>query len=69
MSRILKCSMTFCGESFHATLTMPDEYFDGEGKPNRHEINRRLTAHPTIMYGDDLCKEPEARKCVHSHSS
>jgi hypothetical protein len=52
MPRVLKCGMTFCGESFAATLTLPDEYFDGEGKPIRHKLNSRLSAHPSIVYGD-----------------
>jgi len=60
MSRILKCGFNFCGESFGGTLNLPDEYFDGEGRPIRHELNRRLSAQPNISYTDEPCpvKEP-----------
>ena len=53
MSRTLKCGFVFCGEQMSGTLQVPDEYFDGDSKPIRHLLNSRLSAQPTITYGDD----------------
>jgi len=50
MSRILRCGMIFCGESFAAELVIPDEYFDDLGRPLYHKLNPRLSAHPIINY-------------------
>jgi hypothetical protein len=50
MSRTLKCGFTFCGVTFPGTLTLPDEYFDGEGKPINFLLNKRLSAHPNITW-------------------
>ncbi len=51
--------MTFCGESFAATLELPDKYFDAKGRPLWHLINNRLSAHPTITYNKAIWEQTE----------
>jgi hypothetical protein len=54
MSRLLVCGMTFCGETFRATLELPDRYFDEQGRPLNHLLNSRLGAQPSITWATPL---------------
>ena len=60
--RKLRCGMTFCGETFAAELTLPDNYFDALGRPLMHLLNSRLGAQPTITWRPDWQCEPVETK-------
>jgi hypothetical protein len=71
MSRTLHCGMTFCGESFAATVSLPDKYFDGEGRPLWHLINNRFSAQPSITWDIPIGSVPvdAPRKRGKQHAS
>lgn len=64
MSRTLCCGMVFCGESFAATLRLPDEYFDANGVPLWHKINSRFGGQPAIHWDRPIGAVPSDEPVV-----
>jgi hypothetical protein len=50
--------MTFCGESFEATLRLPDKYFDERGIPLWHKLNARFGGQPIITWDKPIGSVP-----------
>jgi hypothetical protein len=62
--RTLRCGMTFCGESFAATLRVPDEYFDERGVPRWNLLNARFSGQPIITWDRPVGGVPKDEQIV-----
>jgi len=59
----LRCNITCAGQTFPATLDLPDTFFDPLGRPFMNMLNNRFAAQPIITWlADWQCdgEEPPA---------
>ena len=56
----LRCNITCAGQTFPATLDLPDKFFDPLGRPLMHILNNRFAAQPIITWlADWQCAQSE----------